>query len=1004
MRKVFMIDKVGRYIKCVILLLCLGSCVSKSDILTGESQYQVFAPDGIPFVVADSMWNVDMRGNHRAVIQVSNSNTAVKAVLPWRRPDLRPDTKKIVVVDAQTGKEVQNVLVADLSSESGTVIFEPISGVGLYYIYYLPYKYRKGYGDARYGKPWNDYLPPVYDIDEKWSSNLPDDLPRAQVLRFESRSKFDAFTPMGVIATAEETDSLLEKSQESVILFPEDRAFPIRLTNCLPYRWIDKGPAKMVKGMALRNEYYVWQIGVWAAREELQGVKLLFSDLVNGSEKIAKEEITCFNQEGINWDGKPISFNINVPKGKIQALWCGVQIPENAKVGIYKGTISFVAENVVAKIIPVEITVTKDLLADKGDGDLWRHSRLRWLNSQIGEDNEPVYPYKPMEIIENKIIATEKIFQIAPNGLPTSVEINGKQILSAPFRFIVITGNKSISFDATNAVLKKEADGLVSWSSSSQEDGISFNSRAFMEYDGYVHYDIEVSAEKNVKVQDIRLETDYTPYASEYFMGAGFGGGYRPTTYQWNWQGPWDSYWIGNVLAGMHVEYRGGSYHGPLLNDYKPLPPEVWSNGGKGTIQVSGMGQRGAKVIASTGVDTLSRQPKNFEFALLVTPVKPLNPSKHFSERYYHAEHSGFDKAAKEGANIINIHHARSLNPVINYPFIVRDSLKKFIEHEHEEGRKVKLYYTIRELTNHTKEIHALKSLNHEIFVSGVGYGLPWHCEHLVDDYKAAWYTELPDGFSDAALVLNGFSRWINYYLEGLRWMLENYKIDGIYMDDVSFDRSVMKRIRKIMATYRPGALIDLHSNTGYSIGPANQYTDFFPYVDRLWFGESFRYNQMSPDEWLVTFSGIPFGVMSEMLQDGGNRFLGMVYGTTARHSYGQFSPAPVWDLWKSFGIEESRMFGYWDENCPVRTSDLEVKATAYVKSDKVLISVGNFSNQDKNVYLTFDWDRLKMEPNKAFLQAPFVKDFQQETTFKLNDAIPVKSKKGWLFILTAVH
>ena len=46
--------------------------------------------------------------------------------------------------------------------------------------------------------------------------------------------------------------------------------------------------------------------------------------------------------------------------------------------------------------------------------------------------------------------------------------------------------------------------------------------------------------------------------------------------------------------------------------------------------------------------------------------------------------------------------------------------------------------------------------------------------------------------------------------------------------------------------------------------------------MDRLWFGESFKYNQMRPDEWLVTFSGIPFGVMSEMLQDGGNRFLGM--------------------------------------------------------------------------------------------------------------------------------
>jgi len=454
-------------------------------------------------------------------------------------------------------------------------------------------------------------------------------------------------------------------------------------------------------------------------------------------------------------------------------------------------------------------------------------------------------------------------------------------------------------------------------------------------------------------------------------------------------------------LAGLHVEYRGGSYHGPLLNDYKPAPSRVWANSGKGMIKVSGAKGLGAKVIASTGVDTLSIQPKNYEFALMITPSKRLNSGKHFSERYYHAIHSGFDKAAEEGANIINIHHAKPLNPVINYPFIVRDSLVAFIDHEHKFGRKVKLYYTIRELTNYAQEIYALKSLNHEIFVSGPGYGLPWQCEHLIDDYKPAWYTELPQDCSDAALVLNGFSRWINYYLEGLRWMFENYEIDGIYMDDVSFDRTVMKRIRKIIAKYRPDALIDLHSNTGYSIGPANQYTDFFPYVDRLWFGESFKYNQMRPDEWLVTFSGIPFGVMSEMLQDGGNRFLGMVYGTTARHSYGRFSPAPVWNLWKSFGIEEAKMLGYWDEFCPIKTSDPEVKATAFVKTDSILISVGNFSESDRNVHLIIDWNSLGMDKTKALLKAPFVNDFQQASTFSLDEMIPIKRKEGLLLILS---
>jgi hypothetical protein len=324
----------------------------------------------------------------------------------------------------------------------------------------------------------------------------------------------------------------------------------------------------------------------------------------------------------------------------------------------------------------------------------------------------------------------------------------------------------------------------------------------------------------------------------------------------------------------------------------------------------------------------------------------------------------------------------------------------EFIRKQHDANRKVKLYYTIREQTSYTAEIHALKSLNHEIFVSGVGYGVPWLCEHLIDDYKPAWYTELPGQQADAALVLNGFSRWINYYLEGLRWMFENYEIDGLYMDDVSFDRDVMKRMRKIITQYRPSALIDLHSHKGYSNGPANQYTGFFPYVDRLWFGEDFKYNKMMPDEWFVTFSGIPFGMMSEMLQDGGNRYLGMVYGATARHSYGRFSPVPVWKLWKDFGIEKAQMTGYWDETCPVTTNHPNVKATVYSRPGKVLISLGNFDTQDHTVRLLIDWKKLGLDPSKVTIEAPLVESFQENRHFGVNEPVPVKSKEGWLLLI----
>ena len=986
---------------CVSLLI--GLSANAQETPNGDSQYEPFKMDGVPVVVSDSLWQVHLRGNHRAIVKVTKAQKgdAVKVFLPWRRPDLRADTKKVIVIDTQTGAEIKNVIVNDFSNESANVIFEPTSGEGIYHVYYMPFRFRESSDDARYGKPWNDYLPAVYEADAQWRSQAAMAPQKAKLLRFESRSRFDAFTTMGLVATQQETEQIKKKYPNGAIIYTEDRAFPIRLSHKFPLRWVDKTPFKTFKGTALQNEYYVWQLGVWAAHQPLHHVHLTFSDLVSKESTIAKEAITCFNQEGINWDGKPIKFDVNVAYGDIQALWCGVQIPQDAQPGVYKGKVTVESENEADRVIPVEIKVENKVLADKGDNDLWRHARLRWLNSTIGQDNKVTKPYTEMQVNGRQIVATDKTLTLAPNGLPASIHINNKEVLASPLRFVIETDKGEFTFDAQNVQVKKEDDGLVSWTSIFEKNGIRIENKASMEFDGFVHYNLNVTSARQEIVKDIRLETVYTPYASTYYMGMGTTGGDCPKQHKWNWKkGPWDSYWMGNVKAGLHVEFRGGAYNGPLLNDYKPEPPRAWSNYGKGYFSIAKNEDQTTTAIASTGKDTLFTEGQNYEFDLLITPLKPVNTAKHFSQRFFHNRHTKFDQAALDGANICNIHHAQPLNPVINYPFIVQDSLKAFINHEHEYGRKVKLYYTIRELTNHTAEIFALKSLNNEIFDKGVGYGAPWHHEHLIDGYRGAWYAELPHQTADAALVLSGFSRWINYYLEGLRWMFENYQLDGIYMDDVSFDRPVMKRMRKIIERYRPNAIIDLHSNTAYAILSANQYTGFFPYVDRLWFGENFMYDWMTPAQWLIQFSGIPFGPMSEMLMLGGNRFLGMVYGTTARHSYGKWDPSPVWKLWKDFGITDAKMLGYWDEACPLTTYDKDIKATAYVKPDKVLISIGNFSKEDKSAKLTIDFEALHMDPSSVRIYAPEVKEFQHAREFQLDEEIPIKKKEGWLLIV----
>ena len=982
-----------------VLALVSAGCSGGGNYPDGDSRYETFAPDGIPFKVADTLWTIDQRGNHRAVVTVAEDAPAVVAKLPWRRPDLKPETKRIIVTDA-SGTEVKDVMVKELTGERGEVVFRPSSGPGEYLIYYLPFKWQTWYNNV------SDYLPPEYEADPAWVASVPAEVPEAKVDRFESVSRFHFWTPMGLTATAEETAALKEAAGGDMVVFPEDRAFPIQFRSALPIKWT-KGPEASFKGLAMRNEYYTWQLGVWAAGKELKYLNVAFSDLRNGSAVIPADELTCFNQEGTSWDGSHMEFDVNVPQGKIQALWCGVQIPEDARPGTYKGQVVVTAQGVEPHTIDLAIKVSPKVLADKGDSEVWRHARLRWLNSTLALDNGPTEIYKEMTVSGNVVEATGKTATLGGNGMVAGAEVNGIGIFSAPQRLVVSTASGDVVFDADNLSVKKEASGLVTWTASSEQAGLRFDLSGDMEYDGHMSFKINLSSDREMEVKDIRLETSYSAYASEYMIGAGFDGGFRPASYSWDWSGPYDSYWIGGVKAGMHTEFRGGDYNGPLLWAFGTKPPAVWHNGGAGKVTFSGAKGGPSKVVATTGKNTVGPEPKTFGFNLMFTPVKELDTSKQFSMRFFHAVPQDFDKAAEDGANIANIHHAQNLNPYINYPFIVRDSLIKFINHHHENGRKVKLYYTIRELSAHCEEVYAFRSLGHEILETGAGDGNAWLCEHLVEDYWPAWYTSLDhfwEGDSDPALQMVGNSRYINYFLEGVRWMEENYDLDGLYMDDVSCDRITIKRLRKILERYHDGALIDLHSNTWYSKGPANQYVEFFPYVDRLWFGESFQYDKMTPDEWLVTFSGIPFGVMSEMLQDGGNRFLGMVYGTTARHSWtdadGRKSPVPMWKFQMEYGFEDARMLGYWDPDCPVRTSDPEVKATVYQKDGLAIVSVGNFSVKDKTVRLLIDWKALGLDPDKATVTAPAIHNFQEETSFKANQPIPVKSKEGWMLVI----
>jgi hypothetical protein len=461
---------------------------------------------------------------------------------------------------------------------------------------------------------------------------------------------------------------------------------------------------------------------------------------------------------------------------------------------------------------------------------------------------------------------------------------------------------------------------------------------------------------------------------------------------------------VGDTNAGLQLALWAENYSRPLNTNFyllKPLNlPPSWYNLGKGGCRIKQTDDHTVFISAYSGSRTLEAgDTLHFNFNLLLTPFKTLDTQGQWATRYFHS-YQPIDEVAKTGANTINMHHANDGNPYINYPFIHTAQMKQYVDEAHAQAMKVKIYYTVRELSNRCAELFALRSLGHEVLSDGPGGGFAWLQEHLDSDYIAGWFVPK---YKDAALINSGVSRWHNYYLEGLNWLVKNIGIDGLYIDDVAFDRTVMKRVRKILDRSRPDALIDLHSANQYNVrdgfvNSANLYLEHFPYINRLWFGEYFDYNS-APDFWLVEVSGICFGLMGEMLQDGGNPWRGMVYGMTARMPREEV-PAHLWKIWDEFGIQDAKMIGYWSPSCPVKIDHKDVLATVYQRQDTALISIASWADESVKARLAIDWQALGINRQHAKLTAPAIEGFQEAAMFLPDNEIPVPPGKGWLLIL----
>ncbi len=823
-------------------------------------------------------------------------------------------------------------------------------------------------------------------------------------------------------------------------VFTQPREKPWRYVD--DHRKVDAPDEPSFSGIARPGEFFVFQV-VLVPETDTGLLSMRFSDLVAGdSVIISASALRCISLGGTNCNGEAFAKKISVPAGKAQVLWCGVDVPVAAK-GHYAGKAVLYDGANICKYIPISLKVEGDPLHDHGEGTGKNLSRLRWLDSTVGSEPTVTVPYLPVKIGKRTVRVLGRELVLGEDGLPakinsffnesnTRVQKSSRPVIAAPFSLEIDEKSGRIPLKVRFGGIEN-SDIEAGWTSRMHGDGVTVALAGRLDYTGSGSLEMKLTALRDMDLENVRLNIPWVESSAKYLMGLHNNGGRRPesgVTWKWDTARLQDCLWMGDVNAGMLVRLKGKNYRRPAPSIYykfQPIMlPDSWGNDGKGGIEVGKAESGRVTMHAFCGERTMKAgEELVFIVDFYLTPFRTLDTEKQWSVRFNHP-HPVRNLAylrnvvakpkTEHGANVLNIHQAHAAAPYINYPYAddCFPELASLVKRGHENDMRVRIYYTTREVTQNMPELHALHSMNGEVIMPGPGPKArtaihkngphPWLTKNLGDNFIPAWvdHLGLPNAKWDLSVVTTPDSRWNNFYLEGLRWMVDQTGMDGIYVDDTALDARSLRRARRILDR-KPGRLIDFHTwnhfneAAGYA-NNLNLYMELLPYFDRLWIGEGFYCNTSRRDFWLVEMSGLPFGVMSEMLQTV-NPWRGLVFGEVARLGWAG-NPKPIWEAWDKYGIKGTEFIGYFQSDCPVKSGRDDIAVTVYRGKKHSLLAIGSWAKEACSVSLDIDWNALGLNPDKATLYAPAISGFQVESTRMPTDELSIAPGRGFFLVL----
>ena len=185
-------------------------------------------------------------------------------------------------------------------------------------------------------------------------------------------------------------------------------------------------------------------------------------------------------------------------KNKVQAFWCGLQIPCDAVPGKYTADVSVIAGNERPQIFKLILIIDNKVIANGGVDDPSNLSRLKWLNSKLAFDDGIVPPYTAMTVDNKTIGLLGRTITLNELGFPSSIKsffdiemtkLTDKptEMLDQPIQIAIEnTDNSMQEFVPLSFTYTKKAEGAIAWTSEAGTADFNMLVTAQAEFDGCV--------------------------------------------------------------------------------------------------------------------------------------------------------------------------------------------------------------------------------------------------------------------------------------------------------------------------------------------------------------------------------------------------------------------------------------------------------------------------------------------------------------------------------------